>query len=184
MIPEMRFFDGFVRGEPDDCWHWRGSVDRSGYGYLTGGGRLSGKPASRQAYQLFVGSIPEGLVLDHLCHTLDPDCVGGAECLHRRCVNPLHLEPVTNGENVRRGWARGMPRRRPPREVPVPPPDPEPPSPYLKTREVALRLGVTTYDLADWRKRRIGPPWFPFSRNHILYRVADVEAYLRQLEPS
>jgi hypothetical protein len=42
------------------------------------------------AYVLLVGPIPEGLHLDHLCRV-------------RRCVNPAHLEPVTPGENVRRG---------------------------------------------------------------------------------
>lgn len=47
------------------------------------------QPAHRVAYELFVGPIPEGLTLDHLCRV-------------RHCVNPLHLEPVTRGENTRR----------------------------------------------------------------------------------
>jgi hypothetical protein len=34
--------------------------------------------------------IPAGLHLDHLCRVRD-------------CVNPEHLEPVTNAENLRRG---------------------------------------------------------------------------------
>jgi hypothetical protein len=50
----------------------------------------------RFAYELLVGPIPAGLVLDHLCR-------------NRLCVNPNHLEPVTNSENPRRGRvARGM----------------------------------------------------------------------------
>lgn len=48
--------------------------------------------AHRVGYELYVGKIPDGLMLDHLCR-------------NRCCVNPKHLEPVTNLENVRRGIA-------------------------------------------------------------------------------
>lgn len=58
--------------------------------------------AHRVAYELLVGPIPSGLVLDHTCHN-GTNCSGGAECLHRRCVNPAHLELVTNRENILRG---------------------------------------------------------------------------------
>jgi hypothetical protein len=72
----------------DGCWLWQGSL-RSGYGRFRGGaGPLV--TAHRYAYRLLVGPIPEGLVLDHLCRN-------GA------CVNPAHLEPVTQRENLRRG---------------------------------------------------------------------------------
>lgn len=50
----------------------------------------------RIAYELAVGPIPVGLVIDHLCR-------------NHSCINPEHLEPVTNVENVMRGesaWAR------------------------------------------------------------------------------
>lgn len=88
-------------GGPDECWPWvRGHVDRGGYGRLG----ISGKVplAHRIAYELEVGPIPEGLHLDHTCHN-NTGCVGGAACLHRRCQNPAHLEPVTHAVNVRRG---------------------------------------------------------------------------------
>lgn len=46
--------------------------------------------AHRVVYEELVGPIPDGLMLDHLCRV-------------RHCVNPEHLEPVTNRENVLRG---------------------------------------------------------------------------------
>jgi hypothetical protein len=55
--------------------------------------------AHRVAYELYVGPIPEGLTIDHLCRV-------------RTCVNPLHLEPVTLAENIKRGFV-AVPRRKP-----------------------------------------------------------------------
>lgn len=71
------------------CWHWRGALSSQGYGvfYLSRGRYCL---AHRFSYETFVGPIPLGLVLDHLCRD-------------RACVNPEHVEPVTNAENIRRG---------------------------------------------------------------------------------
>ena len=71
------------------CWNWIGSIS-GGYGQLSDGGRTT--PAHRYAYRQYVGPIPDGLDLDHLC-------------LHRTCVNPWHLEPVTRKEHRRRQFA-------------------------------------------------------------------------------
>lgn len=71
------------------CWEWTAGIHKSGYGMFYGGRGQTTK-AHRWGYMLFVGPIPEGLVLDHLCR-------------NPKCVNPDHLEPVTQGENSRRG---------------------------------------------------------------------------------
>ena len=74
------------------CWQWEGRLDRYGYGLLSckaaAGRQAIG--AHRLAYMLDVGAIPSGLVIDHLCR-------------NRSCVNPEHMEAVTNLENTRRG---------------------------------------------------------------------------------
>lgn len=69
------------------CWNFTGHVHRSGYGYT--GQHVY---AHRYFYQELVGPIPDGLVIDHLC-------------MNKTCVNPEHLEPVTQGENIRRARA-------------------------------------------------------------------------------
>jgi HNH endonuclease len=71
-------------GKGDDCWSWLGATSL-GYGIF------QKKKAHRVSYELSVGEIPEGLVLDHLCR-------------NTICVRPDHLEPVTIGENVLRGF--------------------------------------------------------------------------------
>lgn len=77
-----------VDGGGNRCWEWTASL-RNGYGQF---GVRAGHvvPAHRFAYEHLVGPIPDGMVIDHLCR-------------NTRCVNPAHLEPVTNVENVMRG---------------------------------------------------------------------------------
>lgn len=70
------------------CWAWLGRVNHGGYGQMIVG--RAAKLAHRVAYEMFIGPIPDGMVLDHLCRV-------------RSCVNPLHLDPVTLVENVKRG---------------------------------------------------------------------------------
>ncbi len=73
----------------DTCWLWTACCLRDGYGQF----RVSSTKkmrAHRFSYEWFVGPIPEGLEIDHLCRTL-------------LCVRPDHLEVVTHIENMRRG---------------------------------------------------------------------------------
>jgi hypothetical protein len=91
---------------PTSCWPWRGHRTEDGYARFGGDGDL----AHRVAYELMRRPIPAGLVVDHTCHNADADCPGGPTCLHRRCINPAHLEAVRQGDNVLRS-RRTMPHR-------------------------------------------------------------------------
>jgi len=76
------------------CWLWTGGRFPGGYGSFNVQIRNVG--AHRFAYSICVGEVPAGMELDH---------VRARGCVHRHCVNPSHLEPVTPAENVRRGMA-------------------------------------------------------------------------------
>lgn len=94
--PFERFMTQFDL-DPSTCWLWTGYVGTHGYGFL--GNHIS---AHKFSYERFIGSVPESYEIDHICHNADPLCAGGSTCLHRRCVNPAHLEAVTHRENVLR----------------------------------------------------------------------------------
>ena len=89
-----RFWDKVEPEPTTGCWLWSASISTGdshtggGYGRLWNGERVV--LAHRLSYEHFVGPVPEGLVLDHLCET-------------RACVNPVHLEPVSRRENMHRG---------------------------------------------------------------------------------
>ncbi len=78
-----------IKVDENDCWLWQGNLT-NGYGKLS----VNGKEVQshRYSYEKYKAKIPVGLVLDHLCRV-------------RNCANPEHLEPVTKGENTRRGNA-------------------------------------------------------------------------------
>ena len=88
---ELARFEAKVEPEPNSgCWIWVGSRCGHGYGYLwvLALGRTT--KAATLAYEHFVGPVPAGYELDHLCRV-------------RCCVNPAHLEPVTHRINMLRG---------------------------------------------------------------------------------
>lgn len=83
-----RFENKYVISE-DSCWNWIATISgKTGYGNFNYFGVIT--KAHRVSYLLKFGHIPDGKQLDHLCR-------------NRLCVNPYHLEPVTIGENIRRG---------------------------------------------------------------------------------
>lgn len=87
------------------CWYWKGAHISQGYGETWDGVRPL--LAHRVAYELWVGPIPDGCSIDHTCHNADPTCVGrGAECPHRGCLNPAHLDAVPISTNQLRAFAR------------------------------------------------------------------------------
>lgn len=104
--------DNLTRYEVLDngCWHWTGPTYPVGYG-KTSAMVNDTRAAHRAFYIEHVGAIPDGMDLDHLCHNADPSCPGGPTCPHRRCVNPVHMEPVSRLENFRRGRRGGWSAR-------------------------------------------------------------------------
>lgn len=73
------------------CWRWSASKKTGGYGQVTHLGRC--RSAHRVFYEVLRGPIPAGLHIDHLCRNRD-------------CVNPSHMEVVTQAENnARNFWA-------------------------------------------------------------------------------
>lgn len=90
-----RIQSAVVVDEATGCWNWTRHLYGYGYGHIYADGRS--QMAHRVVYELFVGPIPDGLQLDHLCR-------------NTACVNPAHLEPVTCRENILRGT--GLPARR------------------------------------------------------------------------
>lgn len=95
--------DHFARYEvaSNGCWLWTGPVHWNGYGH--GAESMGDRLPHRAFYMLHVGSIPDGADVDHTCHNADKSCAGGVTCLHRRCVNPAHLEATTHQVNMSRG---------------------------------------------------------------------------------
>lgn len=89
----------------ETCWFWTGAkTPQGGYGKFKAASYTL-VAAHRWIYTALVGPIPDGLTLDHTCHTADLACAGSRACKHRLCVNPAHLEPVTQAENNRRAAA-------------------------------------------------------------------------------
>ena len=77
------------RGYDTPCWIWQGTIDKAkGYGAVKVNGKML--KVHRAMYEREVGPIPEGMTIDHLCKV-------------RACLNPDHMEPVTDIENTKRG---------------------------------------------------------------------------------
>jgi len=93
LLARVQFED---RGYSSPCWVWHGPRNHHGYGRTCVPGLGKNVRIHRATYQLFVGPIPSGLEIDHLCRV-------------RECCNPSHLEAVTRLENMRRAAALLVP---------------------------------------------------------------------------
>ncbi len=82
-----RFWSKVDRRGADECWPWLANKTAAGYGHVRIDKR--GYMAHRVVYELEVEFIPEGYVIDHLCE-------------NPSCVNPAHLEAVSNATNAER----------------------------------------------------------------------------------
>lgn len=78
------------------CWNWTGYLNPNGYGDLK---VKDLRGAHRVSYALFVGKIPNGLIVMHSCD-------------NKKCVNPAHLSVGTHSQNVSDGYARGLAKPR------------------------------------------------------------------------
>lgn len=72
------------------CWTWRRPDPTTGYGRILVDGKTVG--AHRLVYEMLIEPLPPGKQIDHLCR-------------NRRCVNPNHMEVVTQAVNIQRGMS-------------------------------------------------------------------------------
>lgn len=87
-----RVLDRLAEDSETGCWVWSGAVGTHGYGVIGLGARHQGTGLThRVAYEAFVGAVPDGLHLDHLCR-------------NKLCANPWHLDPVPQAVNNSRQW--------------------------------------------------------------------------------
>lgn len=92
---ELRFWRYVAKG--DGCWTWTGLRRGRGYGVFHVG--QSAFVAHRWIYERIHGSVDADLKMDHLCR-------------NRLCVNPEHLEPVTDRVNILRGESQSAENAR------------------------------------------------------------------------
>ncbi len=86
MLTEVQSQRFWVKVEKTQtCWYWIGATGPNGYGRFGLGGPTG--YAHRISYEEANGTIPTGLVIDHICRV-------------RCCVNPDHLRAVTQNDNI------------------------------------------------------------------------------------
>lgn len=77
------------------CWEWPGATRKEGHGYFRWGGK--NVLVHRAAYEAWVGPIPEGQIVRHLCD-------------NPPCYNPEHLRAGTHLDNFNDMISRGRER--------------------------------------------------------------------------
>lgn len=94
--PDERFIAKVTVDHQSGCFVWNACKGANGYGQFGLGGKCGPRAtAHRWAYERYVETIPDGLVLDHLCR-------------NPSCVNPDHLEPVTVASGAALPGLRGL----------------------------------------------------------------------------
>lgn len=83
---EDRFWEKVEGRGTDGCWEWLGYRGKHGHGQFGAGSRLV--YAYRFSYGLVNGPIPRGQIIHHVCG-------------NSGCVNPDHLETMTQGQHVK-----------------------------------------------------------------------------------
>lgn len=83
---EDRFFSRVTEDE-NGCWIFSKANSKGYAAFYENGAPIEGH---LWAWRLFIGDVPDGLTLDHLCRV-------------RVCVNPWHLDPVPHRVNILRG---------------------------------------------------------------------------------
>lgn len=81
-----KFLAKVEKGVPNECWPWLGTTN-NGYGQVTMPGRQIS--AHRLAYAAWIGPIPEGFEVHHICE-------------NKSCVNPAHLDSLPHKDHTRR----------------------------------------------------------------------------------
>jgi hypothetical protein len=86
-----RWLAKVVFDDPSGCWLWRASTQRMGHGQLTvrrADGVWAKRLAHAVAYELFVGSVPAGFLVHHVCGV-------------QACVTPWHLVLMRRADHGR-----------------------------------------------------------------------------------
>lgn len=92
-----RFWDRVIPEPNTGCWYYIGGTRGHGYGSFYCSIAEKSVAAHRASWEAANGPVIQGKFLDHLCRV-------------RICVNPSHLEVVTNRENIQRGYDARRPR--------------------------------------------------------------------------